>query len=107
MLDLGSNDFSVASGGTVCVPVTASAADVIHTDTALDDGTLDRQYVFNDIPVGTGKAVPEAPEDDSVRICHLGSSFVLISLKQGKSCQGNLVEGLNLEHISSPLRIYP
>ena len=49
----------------------------------------------------------EAPEDDSVRICHLGSSFVLISLKQGKSCQGNLVEGLNLEHISSPLRIYP
>ena len=66
MLDLGSNDFSVASGGTVCVPVTASAADVIHTDTALDDGTLDRQYVFNDIPVGTAKAVPEAPEDDSV-----------------------------------------
>ena len=64
LLDLGADDFSVASGGIVCIPSNAEASDVEATNTPLSDGTLDRYYTFNDIPVGSAVAIPDEPEND-------------------------------------------
>ena len=64
LLDLGADDFSVASGGIVCIPSNAEASDVEATNTPLNDGTQDRYYTFNDIPVGSAVAIPDEPEND-------------------------------------------
>ena len=64
LLDLGADDFSVASGGIVCVPSSALPDDGKFTNTPLDDGTLDRYYTYNDIPVGSAIAIPDEPEND-------------------------------------------
>ena len=68
LLDLGRNDFSVKSGGVILVPKEAGQDQITWTDTMLEDGTLDRQYQFSGIPIGTGIALPKTEQDNSIAV---------------------------------------
>ncbi len=66
LVDLGADEFNVSEGGIVCIPADASESEVVSTDTSLPDGTLERQYTYHDVPVGSATAIPDQPEDDTM-----------------------------------------
>ena len=68
LVDLGRNDFAVKSGGIILSPVDAAPENITYVETMLEDGTLDRQYQFNGIPVGTAIVLPEKEEDNSIAL---------------------------------------
>ena len=66
--DIGRNDFAVKSGGIILSPIDADPEAITYVDTMLEDGTLDRQYQFNDVPIGTAIVLPEKEEDNSIAL---------------------------------------
>ena len=66
--DLGTDDFHVLSGGTVVYPSAASADNLEIKDVPMEDGNLDRTYLFGGAVVGRAVAEVPAVEDNSVSI---------------------------------------
>lgn len=61
--DLGTDDFSVISGGTVVVP-TGTTADLLTTEEAASGDGITRTYYYNGVGVGTA-SVENAVEEDN------------------------------------------
>lgn len=66
--DLGTDDFHVISGGTVVYPSAASADNLEIKDVPMENGDLDRTYLFGGAVVGHAIAEVPAVEDNSVSI---------------------------------------
>ena len=67
LMDLGSRDFSVMEGGTVCVPIGAISGMVESEDTLTEENTFDRTYTFGGNPVGKATAlIVEEKEDTAI-----------------------------------------
>ena len=63
--DLGKDDFSVLSGGTVILPAGIDESQITFQDAPVE-GRFDRTYYYGEIPIGTAVAQPVTQEDPSL-----------------------------------------
>ena len=66
LMDLGSSDFDVLSGGIVIAPVGATKDNLSTQDQPLEDGTLLRTYYYGGAAVGTAIASPSEEQDTTL-----------------------------------------
>ena len=64
--DLGKDDFSVLSGGTVIAPAGIDESQITYQDVPNGD-QIDRTYYYGEIPIGTAAAQTVTQEDPSIR----------------------------------------
>ena len=66
LMDIGSSDFDVLSGGIVIAPVGATKDNLSTQDQPLEDGTLLRTYYYGGAAVGTAIAIPSEEQDTTL-----------------------------------------